>query len=199
MFFCSLILGIGNYYGAIRRENMDESGLQQELADKILRFHVVANSDSEEDQAVKLMVRDAVGSYMEPLLEGAKDREETVEIVEEHLDEVVQIAGEVLQENGFSYRADASVEMTYFPTKTYGQYTFPEGEYLALKVNLGESRGHNWWCVLYPNMCFRGSVYEVVEEDAKESLREVLSEEEYEAILREGNYEVRLKFLEYFR
>ena len=70
---------------------------------------------------------------------------------------------------------------------------------MALKVNLGESRGHNWWCVLYPNMCFRGSVYEVVEEDAKESLREVLSEEEYEAILREGNYEVRLKFLEYFR
>lgn len=199
MFCCALIIGIGSYCGAIQRESTDESRLQQELAEKILRFHVVANSDSGEDQEVKLMVRDAVGSYMEPLLEGAQDRGQTVEIVEEHLDEVVRVADRILQENGFSYGAGASVEMAYFPEKTYGQYTFPEGEYLALKVELGESRGHNWWCVLYPNMCFRGSVYQVVEEEAGESLREVLSEEEYEAVLKEGNYQVRLKFLEYFR
>lgn len=82
-----------------------------------------------------------------------------------------------------------------FPGKTYGDYTFPEGNYEALEITLGDGAGHNWWCVLYPNMCFRGSVYEVVEDEAKENLKEVLTPDEYESIFDSGKYEIKLKSL----
>ena len=83
--------------------------------------------------------------------------------------------------------------------KTYGAYTFPAGRYEALRVTIGEGAGENWWCVLYPNMCFENSMYEVVDERGEKALREVLDEKEYEAVLKEGNYQIRLRILDFFR
>ena len=173
--------------------------LQPSIASKILRFHVLANSDSIEDQAVKEKVRDAVGMYLKPLLEGADDLEETKRIVDENMDAIIATAKHTLMENGFDYEVNARITETMFPEKSYGAYTFPKGEYEALQIVIGEGDGQNWWCVLYPNMCFRGSVFEVVEEEAGDALREVLSPWEYADVFDSGKVQLRFKFLEFFQ
>ena len=172
---------------------------QVKLADEVFRFHVLANSDMQEDQAVKERVRDAVGLYLKPLLEEAEDLEETKQIVDENMDDIIAVAERTLQENGYDYSVSARITRTDFPEKSYGMYTFPAGEYEALQIVLGEGEGQNWWCVLYPNMCFRGSVFEVVEEEAGEALREVLSPWEYADVFDSGKVQLRFKFLEFFR
>lgn len=172
--------------------------LQPSIASKILRFHVVANSDSDIDQNVKIKVRDAVGTYMQPLLEDATSIEETKKIVTSHLENIIDIATDTLEENGFDYQVKAHLTTTHFPEKSYGSYTFPKGQYQALQIVIGEGKGENWWCVLYPNMCFRGSVYEVVEEDAKVALKEILSPWEYADVFESDEVELKFKFLEYF-
>lgn len=181
------------------KSNVITDPLQPGIADKILRFHVLANSDSKEDQEVKKKVRDAVGAMMEPRLAESRNLEETEAIVQRSMENIVEVATETLEENGYHYGASARLANVEFPVKSYGAYTFPAGEYEALQVTLGEGEGHNWWCVLYPNMCFRGSVYEVPSDEAKHALREVLTPEEYEDIFRHGKYQIRFKFLEYFR
>ena len=181
------------------KSNAKTDPLQLGIADKILRFHVLANSDSKEDQEVKKKVRDAVGAMMEPRLAESRNLEETEAIVQRSMENIVEVATETLEENGYYYGASARLANVEFPVKSYGAYTFPAGEYEALQVTLGEGEGHNWWCVLYPNMCFRGSVYEVPSDEAKHALREVLTPEEYEDIFRHGKYQIRFKFLEYFR
>ena len=181
------------------KSNVITDPLQPGIADKILRFHVLATSDSKEDQEVKKKVRDAVGAMMEPKLAESRNLEETEAIVQRSMENIVEVATEPLEENGYPYGASARLANVEFPVKSYGAYTFPAGEYEALQVTLGEGEGHNWWCVLYPNMCFRGSVYEVPSDEAKHALREVLTPEEYEDIFRHGKYQIRFKFLEYFR
>lgn len=171
--------------------------LQQQIAGKVLRFHVLANSDDEADQELKLAVRDAVGAQMADLLKGAESRAACEGIVKENLDKITETAETVVAEAGYNYAVEASLEEVEFPVKTYGNYTFPAGKYEALRVVIGEGEGHNWWCVMYPNMCFSGSVYEVVDEESEEKLREVLSEEEYERVLTSGDYEVCFKYLSF--
>lgn len=173
--------------------------LQPSIASKILRFHVIANSDSECDQAVKEEVRDAVGTYLQPLLEEADSLEETKQIVGKNIRAIEDISKETLKANGYDYQVTARITRTDFPEKSYGSYTFPKGEYEALQIVIGEGEGQNWWCVLYPNMCFRGSVFEVVEEEAGEALREVLNVWEYADVFDSGKVEVRFKFLEFFQ
>ena len=173
--------------------------IQQSIAHKILRFHVLANSDSDADQNVKKQVRDAVGTYLRPYLEECSDMEMTREVVNEHMQEVIEVSKDVLRDNGFTYNVTAEITHTDFPEKVYGEYTFPAGEYEALEIRLGNGEGHNWWFVLYPNMCFKGTVYEVVEDEACKELKEVLSPKEYETVFNKGNYEIRFKILEIFR
>lgn len=172
--------------------------LQPEIAKKILRFHIRANSDEELDQELKLEVRDAIGNLLGEKLNGVSNLEESKAVVTENMPQIIEKAEEVIAAEGYAYTVDACLTTTSFPEKTYGDYTFPAGEYEALEVEIGEGAGHNWWCVLYPNMCFRGSVYEVVEEDAGEELREVLTQEEYDAVFTDGNYEVRFWLADWF-
>lgn len=169
--------------------------LQQGIAEKILRFHVLAASDSEEDQKLKLKVRDAVGAYMETQLAGADSKAESETIVEECMDDIIAIAEQTVREEGYDYAVTAELAEVDFPVKEYGAYTFPAGKYDALEIVIGEGEGHNWWCVMYPNMCFSGSVYEVVEEDAGMALKEVLSGEEYDEVFNSGKTEVEFKYL----
>jgi stage II sporulation protein R len=184
---------------ATEQESAQQDPLQPGIAQKILRFHVIANSDSGEDQEVKLKVRDAVGALMEEKLAQVNDLAESKAVISENLENIRAIAQDTLRKAGADYGADAWLATVEFPEKSYGAFTFPAGEYEALEVVLGEGTGQNWWCVLYPNLCFRGSVYEVVDEDAKEELREVLTPEEYADVIDSGRFVIRLKFLEYFR
>ena len=187
-----LLLLLGLQYGRNLR-------MQEDIAGKVLRFHVLANSDSREDQALKLAVRDAVGAGMAEVLAGAGDRETCEKIINANLNRIKATAERVVEEWGLDYEVEAALEEVDFPVKTYGDYTFPAGKYEALRVVIGEGEGHNWWCVMYPNMCFSGSVYEVVDEETEGKLREVLDEEEYETVLSSGDYEVRLKCLDFLR
>ena len=184
----TLLALLGMQYGKNQR-------IQEQIAGKVLRFHVLANSDTAEDQNLKLAVRDAVGSRMAELLSDVQDREACEQVVEAHLPEIAETAQAVVREAGYGYEVHAAIEETEFPSKTYGKFTVPAGKYEALRVVIGEGEGHNWWCVMYPNMCFEGSMYEVVDESAGEELKKVLSKEEYRAVLEEGNYKVRCRYL----
>lgn len=171
--------------------------MQEEIAEKILRFHVIANSDSQEDQELKLKVRDAVGLYMKDEMKYVNSREEAEQTANANLENIEKIAKEVIEKEGKSYTVNASVGQVDFPVKTYGNYSFPAGTYEALEVVIGEGGGRNWWCVMYPNMCFQGSMYEVIDKEAKTSLREVLTEEEYDSIIENDDYKVQFKYLSF--
>lgn len=173
----------------------DRYQLQKQLAGKVLRFHVLAQSDSAYDQQMKLRVRDAVGSMLAGQMKNVKNLTECEERISALLPEIEKTAEEALAAGGCSASVTAALEQAEFPVKSYGDYTFPAGDYEALRVVIGEGEGHNWWCVMYPNMCFSDSVYEVVGEQEEEALQQVLSEEEYEAVLKAGNYQVRFKYL----
>lgn len=172
--------------------------LQPSIASKILRFHVLANSDSSADQKVKEKVRDAVGIYLQPFLRESKSLEETKQIVRENMEDILCVAKQTLTENGYDYTVSVQITHADFPEKSYGAYTFPKGNYETLQIVIGEGEGQNWWCVLYPNMCFRGSVFEIVEEEAGEALREVLNPWEYADVFESEKIQVRFKFLEFF-
>jgi stage II sporulation protein R len=163
--------------------------LQQGIAEEVLRFHVLANSDREEDQAVKYLVRDEVLEWlnvqMEETTAGSEmDRETELQFLSAHLDEIESVADRVLAQNGFSYTAHAQLESCYFPARTYGDCTFPAGWYEALRILLGEGQGQNWWCVLYPRLCFTDCLHAVVEDEEMDKIKSVLTAEEYEYLLR---------------
>lgn len=181
---CMLTVLAAGTAHATEKERVDP--LQPAIAEKILRFHVLANSDAKDDQNVKLKVRDAVGHMLGQKLKKVTDRAQTEKIVQDHMDEIIETAEKTLHKNGYTYGASARLANVDFPVKTYGDYTFPAGKYRALQITLGKGEGHNWWCVLYPNMCFQGSVYEVMDESSGEELREVLTQEEYADVFDSG-------------
>lgn len=185
------------FTGTLGVQYQERMRLQQGIAEKVLRFHVLANSDSSADQKLKLQVRDAIGEKMRVLLQDAGSREICETIVRKQMEEIKKTAEDVIAREGYEYEVEACLDEVDFPVKTYGNYTFPAGKYEALEVVIGEGKGQNWWCVMYPNLCFSGSMYEVVEDNAKEELREVLTDEEYRQIFSDGNYEVRLRCLEF--
>lgn len=163
--------------------------LQQGIAEEVLRFHVLANSDSREDQEMKLLVRDQAVAWMEETVALAEqeagrelNREEVAALMEEQLPALEEKANRILQDQGAAYQAKVSLEECYFPKRTYGTCTFPSGWYQALRLCLGEARGKNWWCVLYPKLCFTDSLHAVMPEEELEKLKEVLTAEEYESL-----------------
>lgn len=170
--------------------------MQKGIAEKIIRFHVIANSDTKADQDLKLAVRDAVGIKMSGLLKDATDRSRSETVIRENMEDMKRTAEKVIAESGYDYDVDICLTDTDFPVKTYGAYTFPAGNYEALEIVIGEGKGHNWWCVMYPNMCFSDTMYEVIDEDAKSSLKRVLSEDEYQQVLASGDYQVKFKSFE---
>lgn len=170
--------------------------IQAGIAEEIFRLHVIANSDSKEDQELKMEVKNSVVDYLEKNLGEEAGLEETRSWVLENLSGIEETAGKTIKDMGESYPVSACVENTYFPDKTYGDCTFPAGEYEALNVRIGRGEGKNWWCVLYPSLCFIDDTWGIVTEDKKEELKEVLTEEEFQRILgnREEKKKVRIGF-----
>lgn len=153
------------------------------VQETVLRFHIRANSDSEEDQALKLLVRDGVLNELAPLLADVDDKAEAREILEDHLTDIEEISEEIIRQAGYDYGVDAYFTTEEFPMKGYGDLIFPAGEYEALRVDIGEKNGANWWCVMYPGLCFVDTVGGVVPTDGKEELEALLTPEEYRELL----------------
>ena len=162
--------------------NAKKSEMQGELAEQVFRFHVLANSDSEEDQALKMKVKEAIIAYMKQELPESDSVETTKKWARENLVQIEQVAAEIIEEEGYEYSVKAEVTTCDFPDKTYGDITFPAGEYEALRIEIGQAKGQNWWCVLYPNLCFIDAVHAVVPEKGKNELKEVLDEDTYEMV-----------------
>lgn len=168
----------------LRRENEElktrlEQEIQQGIAGEIFRLHVIANSDTQKDQELKLEVKNQVVDFLEETVGETHSAEETKEAVLTHLAQIEEEARDTVEEKDYDYPVQAVVEKTYFPEKTYGDCTFPAGEYEALIIRIGDAKGKNWWCVLYPSLCFLDDTYAVVTEEKKEELQKVLTREEF--------------------
>ena len=168
--------------------------LQKDLAKEVFRFHILANSDVEEDQELKMQVKEAVILYMKEMLPAGADRQETKQWGIRHQDEIEEIAECVIEEQGYSYSVRTEVTKSTFPDKTYGDVMLPAGEYEALRIEIGEAKGQNWWCMLYPSLCFTDAVNAVVEEDGKEKLKDTLTEEEYELVTETKKFKIKWFF-----
>lgn len=173
------------------------------LSQNLVRLHVVANSDSSSDQALKLKVRDAIIEFMKDRLADSKDIKETRAIINANLRNIEQVSLKVIKDNNSSYAVKASMGNYPFPTKTYGDIALPAGEYQALKVVIGEGAGANWWCVLFPPLCFIDATHGTIPESVKQDLKTSLSAEEYKLITTADNNEdipvkIRFKLVELF-
>lgn len=179
---------------------LDASILQKDIASELLRFHVIANSDSTDDQTVKMKVKEAVIAYLNPYLKDVKEKSEAMNIIKEQLENITEIANNILIDNGFSYTASSELSTSTFPVKVYGDITLPPGEYDALRIELGKAEGKNWWCIMFPQLCFVDVTYNVVPEESKDQLKNLLTDDEYEAIVSDGvDVEVKFKLLEWLK
>ena len=168
---------------------------QEQLSEKVVRLHVLANSDSEEDQALKLTVRDAVLEEAERLLKRTENRGEAEGLLRGQLLELEQLANETVRNAGYEYPVTVELEEVEFPTRTYEGFSLPAGEYLALRVLIGEAAGRNWWCVVFPPLCtVAAAEFSEVAEDAGFSDAEI-------ALITEetAGYVVKFKLLEWIQ
>ena len=169
------------------------SSVSNDLSDNFFRLHIIANSNSKEDQELKLKIRDAVILYMNTLDYNNLSKEHAINITEENLNNLKRIVEETIKDNGFNYSCNLEIGNYYFPTKYYGNISLPSGYYDALKINIGDAKGKNWWCSLYPPLCFTDVSSGVIDEESQEVLKNSLTDDEY-ILISKGNENIKLKF-----
>ncbi len=175
------------------------NNVSSDIANSVFRLHVIANSNSKEDQELKYLVRDNLISYMNILCNNISTKEEAIKLAEEHKGEFYEIAKRTIVENGFDYDVKIEIGNFAFPTKTYGDIALPSGYYDALKVEIGNFQGENWWCVMFPSLCFVDITNGVVPEESKNNLQLNLNEEDYNVIASEHtDYQFKFKIIEFF-
>ncbi len=155
---------------------------------EILRLHILANSDSEADQSLKLMVRDEILELQDELFGTATSKEEAINLTRHNMDKIISVAEDVVRENGYDYSVNAEITESYFNTRVYENFTLPAGNYDALKITIGKGGGKNWWCVLFPEICL-GSASD---------FSNTLSDKTQEIITEPQNYEVKFKVVELY-
>ena len=170
------------------------SAVSYDIADSVFRLHVIANSDSAEDQALKYKVRDSLLNYMNSLVTSTTSKDEAMEIVTNNIDNFKNIAEATIKENGYNYSVNITVGKHSFPTKYYGDVSLPAGIYDALRVEIGSASGQNWWCVMFPPLCFVDISSGIVPEESKESLKNNLNDEEYDLITVDDSSSMNFKF-----
>ena len=175
--------------------------ISTDIADSVFRLHVIANSDSKEDQDLKYIVRDNLLSYMNEICSNCETKQEAINIVNENKDKFEEIAKSTIKEQGFSYDVKINIGNFEFPTKNYGDISLPKGYYDALRVEIGKAKGQNWWCVMFPPLCFVDVTSGVVPEESKEIMEDNLSEEEFALVSDSSNDELQFKFklIEFFQ
>ncbi|MCY6485598.1 stage II sporulation protein R [Clostridium aestuarii] len=156
---------------------------QETIAKKIIRFHVIANSDTIEDQALKLKVRDEVLKYISPKLKKSSSIEESRKIIRDSDECIKKVAQKVIREKKYNYKAETILSHENFPVKSYGNITLPEGEYEAYRIIIGNGKGHNWWCVMFPPLCFTDITKgEVAYKETEREMKQTLTPQEYELV-----------------
>ena len=171
-----------------------------DISESVFRLHVIANSDSKEDQDLKYKVRDSLLEYMNNICKNCSSKEEAISLVEKNEENFKKIAEDTIKSEGYSYTVNINIGNFEFPTKTYGDISLPAGFYDALRVEIGEAKGQNWWCVMFPPLCFVDISSGIVPDQSKETMKENLSEEEYALISDDSNTQIQFKFklLEFF-
>ena len=164
-----------------------------DIQDSVFRLHIIANSDSDDDQKLKYIVRDSVINYINKISTQATSKEEVMKIAQENLPQIQSIASQTIIENGYDYTVNINIGNFFFPTKQYGDITFPPGYYDALKIEIGEANGQNWWCVMFPPLCFVDVTSGIVPNESKENLKNNLSQEEYD-LISTNSTDIELKF-----
>ncbi len=177
------------------------NAVSEDIANSVFRLHVIANSDSKEDQDLKYLVRDKVLEYMNNIAKNCSSKEEVIQLAYEYKDEFYNIAKNVIKENGYNYDVKISIGNFEFPTKYYGDISLPAGYYDALKIEIGEAKGQNWWCVMFPPLCFVDVTAGVVPDESKQIMQDNLSEEEYDLISDKTDSGIKFKFslIEFFK
>ena len=176
------------------------SNISTNISSSVFRLHVIANSNSKEDQALKFKVRDNLINYMNDICADCKNKQEAITLVNTYQNNFKQIALDTIQNEGYNYDVNINIGNFEFPTKQYGDISLPSGYYDALKVEIGEAKGHNWWCVMFPPLCFVDITSGIVPEESKEYLQNNMSEEEYALISDNSSSDIKFKFkiLEFF-
>lgn len=168
--------------------------ISSDLKDSVFRLHVIANSDSEEDQNLKYIIRDNLLKYMNELCSNCSSKSEAIKIANTHLDEFKKIAENTVNQEGYSYNISLEIGEFDFPTKNYGDISFPAGVYDALKVKIGKAEGHNWWCVMFPPLCFVDISSGTVPDESKKVLEDELTNEEFALISEDSSTDINFKF-----
>ena len=183
LLFCFIFISISSYASTV-------SG---NLSNNFFRLHILANSNSDIDQSLKLKVRDEILNYMKSQKFSTKSKSEVMASVAENLETYTMIAENVIKSNGFDYPVSLEIGHFYFPTKVYGNLSLPAGSYDALRIKIGSAKGENWWCSLFPPLCFVDISSGIIDDNSKESLKETLSNEEF-SIITSNNETFNLKF-----
>ncbi|MBQ3145927.1 MAG: stage II sporulation protein R [Clostridia bacterium] len=169
------------------------NAVSNNIQNSVFRLHVIANSDSHEDQNLKYIVRDKVLEYINTISDSSSSKEDVISLANKNINEIQKIAENTIHENGYNYSVNLSIGNFAFPTKSYGDITFPAGFYDALKIEIGKAEGQNWWCVMFPPLCFVDVTSGIVPEESKENIKENLSIEEYK-LLSDTSDDISFKF-----
>lgn len=152
------------------------------IADSVFRLHVIANSDSQEDQNLKYIVRDDILNYVSNISKSCHSKSEIIDLVKTHINDIQKIAQNTVYSKGYSYPVNVKIGNFSFPTKTYGDISLPSGFYDALRIEIGNATGKNWWCVMFPPLCFIDVTSGIVPDESKDLMKENLSDEEFSLI-----------------
>ena len=191
LLFLYILISAQNYSFAI----------SSDLSQAVFRLHVIANSNSKEDRDLKLKVRDNLLNYMNNICSDCKTKAEAMKIANENKQIFQEIAEKTIKENSYNYDVKVNINNFYFPTKSYGDISLPAGYYDALRVEIGKAEGQNWWCVMFPSLCFIDISSGIVDKSGKENLEENVEDESFKIISQsENNSSIKFKFkiIEFF-
>ena len=177
--------------------NAEFSKTEAAISENLIRLHVVANSDSDDDQKLKIKVRDAIIEKCGNIFCKTKDIETARKNVCENIDVIKMCAQEEIRRNGFNYDVSINLTMEDFPTKEYGELILPKGTYEALKVEIGKAEGQNWWCVLFPPLCFVNDTCVSIDETSVETFSQNIGSDKKEFLSKDKNSSVEFKFKAY--
>ncbi|MGU8450977.1 stage II sporulation protein R [Clostridium perfringens] len=192
---------VGSSLNTRQALGVTEENIVEDISEKLIRFHVLANSDSDIDQDLKLRVKDEVLKYISPILNESQSLEESREILKREDKNIIKIAEDYIKSQGFDYTVETTLTRENFPVKEYGNIVLPQGEYEAYRILIGEGKGQNWWCVMFPPLCFIDVTKgQVAYDETEKKMKDVLSEEEFKSVnKKENNVNFEFKVIDLFK
>ncbi|MDV5106850.1 stage II sporulation protein R [Clostridium perfringens] len=192
---------VGSSLNTRQALGVTEENIVEDISEKLIRFHVLANSDSDIDQDLKLRVKDEVLKYISPILNESQSLEESREILKREDKNIIKIVEDYIKSQGFDYTVETTLTRENFPVKEYGNIVLPQGEYEAYRILIGEGKGKNWWCVMFPPLCFIDVTKgQVAYDETEKKMKDVLSEEEFKSVnKKENNVNFEFKVIDLFK